>query len=151
MSDLFFEDFEVDARYPTYGRTITESDITTFCCFAGYHTPIFIDEEFAKQSVHKGRIAPSSLTMTISTAMTESLFRTTVIALKGVTDGQFLQVVRPGDTIRTETQVISKRETSKPDRGLIVLRDRVFNQRQELVFQIDKTVLIQRRPPPTQP
>jgi 3-hydroxybutyryl-CoA dehydratase len=151
MNDLFFEDFELSARYETYGRTITEADIATFCCFAGYHTPIFIDEEYAKRSVHKGRIAPSSLTMTVSTAMTESLFRTTVIALKAVTDGQFLQVVRPGDTIRTQVEVISKRETSKSDRGLVVLRDRVFNQRQELVFQIDKTVLIQRKPAASPP
>lgn len=145
MTDLVFEDFEIGSTYRTYARTITEGDITTFCCFAGYHTPLFIDEEYAKRTVHKGRIAPSSLTMSVSTAMTEGLFRTTVIALKGVTDGRFLGVVRPGDTIRTEVEVISKRETSKPDRGLVVLRDRVFNQRDELVFQIDKTVLIQRR------
>jgi acyl dehydratase len=145
MSGYFFEAFEVGAKYQTYGRTITEGDLSTFCCFAGYHNPLFIDEEFAKSTPYKGRIVPSSLTMSISTAMTESLFRSTVIALKSVDRGRFLEAVRPGDTIRTEVEVISKTETSRPDRGIVVFRDHVFNQRNELVFQIDKTVLIQRR------
>ena len=147
----YFEDFEVGSRHRTYGRTITESDIVTFCCFAGYHTPLFIDEEYAKTTPFGGRIAPSSLTMAISTAMTEGLFRNTIIALKAVNDGQFLLPVRPGDTIRTEVEIVSKRETSKPDRGLIVFRDHVLNQREELVFRLDKTALIARRPPPGGP
>jgi len=41
--------------------------------------------------------------------------------------------------------VLSKRETKSPDRGLIVFRDHVLNQRGETVFQIDKTALIRRR------
>ncbi len=44
-----------------------------------------------------------------------------------------------------EVEVVSKRETSKPEQGLIVFRDHVLNQRDETVFQIDKTVLIKRR------
>jgi 3-hydroxybutyryl-CoA dehydratase len=146
MMGYYFEDFTPGARYPTYGRTITEGDLSTFCCFAGYHNPLFIDEEAAKETPYKGRIVPSSLTMSISTAMTESLFRETVIALKSVDNGRFLLPVRPGDTIRTEVEVLTKRETSKPDRGVVVFRDHVLNQRREVVFQIDKTVLVQRRP-----
>ena len=43
----YYEEFEVGARYSTYGRTITEGDLSLFCAFAGYHVPLFIDEEFA--------------------------------------------------------------------------------------------------------
>jgi acyl dehydratase len=141
----YFEEFEVGARYPTYSRTITEGDLSLFCAFVGYHVPLFIDEEYAKRTPYGGRIVPSALTMSISTGMTESLFRTTVIGLLGVDRGRFLAAVRPGDTIRTEVEVISKRETSHPDRGIVVFRDHVFNQHDETVFQIDKTVLIQRQ------
>jgi acyl dehydratase len=144
-SGLTFGELDVGARFLSYGRTVTEADIVAFCCLVGYHAPLFIDEEFAKTTAFGGRIAPSSLVMSISTAMTESLFRTTVVALKGVDRGQFHAPVRPGDTIRTETEVLSKRETAKPDRGLVVFRDRVFNQHDALVFEIDKTALIQRR------
>jgi len=53
--------------------------------------------------------------------------------------------VRAGDTIRTEVEVVAKHETSAGDRGVVVFRDHVLNQRDETVFQIDKTTLIRRR------
>jgi len=143
----FFEDFNVGERYETYGRTITEGDLSLFCALVGYHVPLFIDEEYAKKTPYGGRIVPSALTMAFSTGMTESLFRTTVIALLGVDRGRFLLPVRPGDTIRTEVQVLDKKETSDPLRGIIIFRDRVINQRGETVFEIDKTVLLQRKDP----
>jgi 3-hydroxybutyryl-CoA dehydratase len=142
----YFEDFTVGERIPTYGRTITEGDHSLFCALVGYHVPLFIDEEYAKTTRYGGRICPSSLIMSISTAMTESLFRTTVIAQIAADHGKFLQPVRPGDTIRTEVEVLEKREPSSPRSGVIVFRDHVSNQRDEIVFQIDKTVKLQRRP-----
>jgi 3-hydroxybutyryl-CoA dehydratase len=140
-----WEDFEVGARYPTYARTITEGDLSLFCAFVGYHVPLFIDEEYARRTPYGGRIAPSALTMSISTGMTESLYRTTMIALVAVDRGRFLAPVRPGDTIRTEVEVLSKRETADAGRGIVVFRDHVLNQRDELVFEIDKTALVKRR------
>jgi acyl dehydratase len=142
----YWEEFEVGARYPTYGRTITEGDLSLFCAFVGYHVPLFIDEEFAKRTAFGGRIVPSALTMAVSTGMTESLFRTTIVALLAVDRGRFLGPVRPGDTITTVTEVLDKRETSDPGRGIVVFRDHVLNQRGETVFEIDKTTLIERRP-----
>jgi acyl dehydratase len=141
----YFEDFEVGARYPTYARTITEGDLSLFCAFVGYHVPLFIDEEFAKRTPYGGRIVPSALTMSVSTGMTESLYRETMIALLAVDHGRFLAPVRPGDTIRTEVEVLSKRESSDPSRGVVIFRDHVYNQRAEVVFQIDKTTLVKRR------
>ena len=144
---MYWEEFEVGARYPTYGRTVTEGDLSLFCAFVGYHVPLFIDEEYAKPTIYGGRIAPSSFTMSISTAMTESLFRHTMIALLSVNQGRFLAPVRAGDTIRTEVEVLSKRETRDAARGVVVFRDHVLNQRSETVLEIDKTTLIKRRPP----
>lgn len=141
----FFEDFEVGKRYDTYSRTITEGDHSLFCAMVGYHVPLFIDEEFAKRTPYGGRICPSSIVMSFSTAMTESLFRTTVVAMVSVDQGKFLGPVRPGDTIRTQVEVIGRKETSNPTRGVVVFRDTVLNQRNETVFQIDKTILIRRR------
>lgn len=143
----YYEEFEVGARYPTYGRTVTEGDLSLFCAFVGYHVPLFIDEEYARRTPYGGRIAPSAFTMSISTGMTESLFRTTIVALLSVDRGRFLAPVRAGDTLRTEVEVLSKRETSDPTRGIVVFRDHVLNQRGETVLEIDKTTLIQRRRP----
>jgi len=141
----YFEEFEVGARYPTYGRTITEGDLSLFCALVGYHVPLFIDEEYAKQTRYGGRIVPSAMIMAISTGMTESLFRTTMEGLLAVDHGRFLVPVRPGDTVRTEVEVLEKKPTSNPKRGVVVFRDHLFNQRNETVYQIDKTVLILRQ------
>ena len=142
---FFFEDFQPGARYSTYSRTVTEADHSLFCALVGYHVPLFIDEEYAKQTSYGGRICPSALVMSFSTAMTESLFRTNVIALLAVDRGRFLVPVRPGDTIRTEVEVIEAKPTSDATRGIVVFRDHVFNQRDETAFQIDKTVLLRRK------
>ena len=59
--------------------------------------------------------------------------------------GRALCVVRPGDTLRTEVEVVQKRMTSKPGRGLVVFRDHVYNQHDEEVFRNDKHALIRCR------
>ena len=141
-----FEEFEVGARYPTYGRTITEGDLSLFCALVGYHVPLFIDAEYARKTRYGGRIVPSAMIMAISTGMTESLYRTTMEGLVAVDHGKFLAPVRPGDTVRTEVEVLDKRSTSNPTRGIVVFRDHLLNQRDETVFQIDKTTLILCRP-----
>ena len=142
---LFFEDFVPGARYSTYSRTVTEGDHSLFCALVGYHVPLFIDEEYAKATSYGGRICPSALVMSFSTAMTESLFRTNVLALVAVDRGRFLAPVRPGDTIRTEVEVLEAKPTSDPARGIVVFRDHVLNQRDETVFTIDKTVMLRRK------
>jgi 3-hydroxybutyryl-CoA dehydratase len=142
----YWEEFTVGARYQTYARTVTEGDVSLFCALVGYHVPLFIDEEYAKTTQYGGRIAPSSFIMSISTGMTESLFRTTVLGLLAVERGRFLAPVRHGDTVRTEVEVISTRPTKDPSRGITVFRDHLLNQRDETVYQVDKVTLLQRRP-----
>ena len=133
---MYWEDFEVGKRYETYGRTVTEGDLSLFCAFVGYHVPLFINEEYAKRTQYGGRIAPSAFTMSVSTAMTEALFRDTVISLLSVERGHFLAAVRAGDTIRTEVEVVSKRETKTPEKGIVTFRDHVLNQNDETVFEL---------------
>lgn len=143
----YWEDFEVGARYPTYGRTITEGDHSLFCALVGYHVPLFIDEEHAKKTPFGGRICPSALIMSFSTAMTESLYRMTMLGLMSTDNGRFFRPVRPGDTITTEVEVIDKRPSkSDPGRGVVVFRDHVYNQHGEEVFSIEKTTIVKRRP-----
>ena len=144
-SSRFFEDFEVEARYPTRVRTITDADHEAFCRLVGYEVPMFLDDAYAKAKGMPGRICPSHLIMSFSTAMTGDLFRESIIALMAIENAQFLGVVRPGDSLRTEVEVVEKRETSKPDRGIVVFRDHVYNQHGVEVFRNDKTALIRRR------
>ena len=66
----YWEDFEVGKRYPTTSRTITDADHLQFCKLVGYEVPLFLDETYAKTTPYGGRICPSHLIMSFSTAMT---------------------------------------------------------------------------------
>lgn len=143
---LYWEDFEVGRRYPTYGRTITDGDLSFFCAYVGYHVPLFIDEHAARKGPYGGRIVPSAMVMALSTAMTESLYRETMLGQLSIENGQFLAPVRPGDSIYTTVEVLSKRATTKPERGVVIFRDHVTNQDGVTVFRVDKAALVMRRP-----
>jgi 3-hydroxybutyryl-CoA dehydratase len=141
---IFWEEFEVGKRYPTTSRLITPEDHEAFCRLVGYDVPLFLDEAYAKTTQYGGRICPSALVMSFSTAMTGLLFRDTVVAQLSIENGRFLKPVRPGDTIRTEVEVLEKKPTSDPSRGYAKVRDHVYNQRNEEVFHTDKAVLLRR-------
>ncbi|HZN25723.1 MAG TPA: hypothetical protein VFB75_15970, partial [Burkholderiales bacterium] len=70
----WFEDFEVGARLPTRTRTITDADHEAFCSLVGYEVPLFLDDAYARSQGLRGRICPSHLIMSFSTAMTGDLF-----------------------------------------------------------------------------
>jgi acyl dehydratase len=52
--------------------------------------------------------------------------------------------VRFGDTIHLELQVLEKKATSKPDRGVVRFAARVCNQRDEAVIDGEWTLLMKR-------
>lgn len=141
----YYEDFEVGVRYPTKTRLITDADHEAFCKLVGYDVPLFLDDDYARSRGLPGRICPSHLVMSFSTAMTGDLFQGSVVALAGIENAKFLRHVSPGDSIRTEVEVVQKRLTSKPGRGLVVFRDHVYNQFDEEVFCNDKHALIRCR------
>jgi acyl dehydratase len=144
-ASLYFEDFEPGRRYATRVRTITDADHEAFCHLVGYRVPLFLDDAFARSQGLPGRICPSHLIMSFSTSMTGDLFADSIIALRGIENAQFLAVVRPGDTIRTEVEVVEKRPSKQADRGVVVFRDHVYNQDGTEVFRNDKIALVRRR------
>lgn len=142
----YWEEFEIGARYPTLSRLITLEDHLQFCRLVGYEVPLFLDEDYARGTAYGGRICPSHLIMSFSTAMTGHLFARSVLGLVALERARFIAPVRPGDTIRTEVEVVDKKDTSDATRGIVTFRDHVYNQRDELVFQNDKITLIRKRP-----
>jgi 3-hydroxybutyryl-CoA dehydratase len=146
-ASLYFEDFEPGKRYPTRVRTITDADHDAFCRLVDYRVPIFLDDAAARAKGLPGRICPSHLIMSFTTAMTGDLFADSIIALRAIEKVEFLEMVRPGDTIRTEVEVVEKRASKQADRGVVVFRDHVYNQHGTEVFRNDKIALVRRRKP----
>lgn len=141
---LYFEDFTIGSRFHSYSRTITEADIVNFCCLVGYHTPLFIDEEYAKKTKFGKRIAPGSLTASYSTASIEGIFRDTIVAHLENRKAIFLLPVAAGDTITTHVEVVEKVDSDKPF-GKVVFRDTVTNQDDSVVYTIEKVTLVSKK------
>ena len=58
---------------------------------------------------------------------------------------KYKNAVKFGDTVRLQMEVIEKRETSKPDRGIVKLAARMLNQRDEVVVDMVWTQLMKRQ------
>jgi acyl dehydratase len=142
----YFEEFEVGMRYVTTSRLITLEDHLSFCKLVRYEVPLFLDNAAGAMTDFGGLICPSHLIMSFTTAMTGALFSESILGLLAIEDARFLAPVRPGDTLRTEVEVVNKRLTSDGKKGVVTFRDHVYNQAGNLVFQNDKIALIKCNP-----
>jgi acyl dehydratase len=132
-----FEEHTPGARYQTLGRTVSQSDIVTFVNLCGFNEPLFMDMEYVrKESVFGRRAAPGALTFALSEGlvMQTGLIHGTGMAFLGA-DLKVLAPVLEDDTIRVDIEVVDKRETRKPDRGIVTYQHRVVNQRDEVVLE----------------
>ena len=144
----YFEEFEVGMRYATTSRLITLEDHLAFCKLVRSEVPLFLDDSGGAKTDFGSLICPSHLIMSFSTAMTGALFSESILGLLALENARFLAPVRPGDTLRTEVEVVNKRLTSDARKGVITFRDHVYNQAGNLVFQNDKIAMIKCNPEP---
>jgi acyl dehydratase len=145
---LYWDDHKIGATYQTLGRTISETDIVNFVNTAGLIEPLFMDMEYVKsQSVFGSRAAPGTLTFAVSEGLVIQTGLIHGVAMAWL--GGEVKVVAPvlaGDTIRVEVEVADKRETRKPDRGIVTYKHRVLNQRGETVMELKLQRMIRRKP-----
>jgi acyl dehydratase len=143
---LTFEAHRIGDVHRTLARTLSETDIVTFVNLCGFNEPLFMDMEYvARESLFGRRAAPGALTFAISEGlvMQTGLIHGTGMAFLG---GE-IKVVAPvlqGDTVRVEVEVTDKRETRKPDRGIVTYTHRVLNQRDEVVLEARLSRMIRR-------
>jgi len=142
-----FEEFKVGETFESQARTVEAGDVSLFAGLTGDFNPLHTDEETARQTPLKGRIAHGLLTLGISGGQQNQLglFEGTTLALLGLDKLRFTAPVRFGDTIHTELTVKETRESSKPDRGIVIFETAVKNQRGETVLQFEQSVLMMRR------
>lgn len=145
MKYKLFDEYEIGEKFESYGRTITETDIVNFTCFAGLKVPLFIDEEFCrKHTPYGGRIAPGFMTASIAAGMMEDILGPYTLAALSLDRFSFKSPVRPGDTIRSVITVEDKRDTSDGARGILKIRNQIFNQHQELTLEYFGTFLMRK-------
>ena len=146
ITGKYYDEFNVGDRFVTPGRTVTEAAIDTMLSLGGLRNPVFVDEEYAKRTVFGSRVAPGELTLVFMGGLNEQLDMWWDAILIGMNNVKFRNPLRAGDTIYNEIEIISKRETSKPDWGIVMDRSMCKNQRGEVVVELEFTHLVPRHP-----
>lgn len=142
---LTFEQFEIGAVYRSPARTVTEADVVQFAGLSGDFNPLHTDAAFAAETPFGERIAHGMLVAAMATGMANwtGVFEGTTLALMEQVI-QYKGPVRFGDTVHLQLTVAEKKETSKPDRGIVLFDTQVLNQEGQAV-QSGRWTLMMRR------
>ena len=148
MRGMFWEEWEIGAEFESPARTVTEADIVMFAALSGDYNPLHVNEEYCKTTLFGTRIAHGPLVYAIVAGLLFQLhlYDDTLIAFLGFENLKFTGPVKPGDTIHAKVTVLEKRETSRPDRGVMKRELRVLNQRGEVVQEAIQAFLLKRKP-----
>jgi len=144
----YFEDFEPGDVYKHWpGKTITEYDDHLFCMITMNHHPLHTDAWFAETQTQFGRnVVVGNLVYSLVLGMSVPDVSGVAIANLEVEELKHKMPTFHGDTIYAETTVLDKKESgSKPDRGVVAVETRGFNQRGEEVCYFRRKVMVPKR------
>lgn len=145
----YYEDLEVGQVYKhPVTRTATDVDNILFVTLSHNPQPLHMDDEFGKKSMYGTRVVSSLWTLAFVNAQAVMpLTLGTTMGNLGYEEIRFPNPVRIGDTLRSETHILSKRESAKyPNAGIVTFEHVGYNQREEVVCRAKQVSLHLKRP-----
>ncbi|HYQ11757.1 MAG TPA: MaoC family dehydratase [Gaiellaceae bacterium] len=138
-----YEELEVGAVYRSrHGRTVLEADNVWFTLLTMNTNPIHFDAEYAATTEWGRPLVDSTFTLALVTGLSVEDVSERGINL-GWDEVRLLKPVFAGDTIRSETEVLSKRMSqSRPRSGIVRVRTRGLNQREEIVISFERAIML---------
>src|SRR5689334_17612474 len=146
MKELYFDDIGPGAKFQSETFAVPARDIIEF---AEKFDPqkFHLNAKSAERSIFKGLVASGWHTA----AITMRLFIRTLNFAEGaiglgVDELRWPNAVRPGDVLRVETEILDARlSRSRPNVGIIRLRNTTLNQKNEVVQTMTANALVPRR------
>ncbi|MFC1919236.1 MaoC family dehydratase [Chloroflexota bacterium] len=144
---MYYEDFNIGDTYTTPGKTVTEAMITLMVGLGGFVFPLFNDEEYAHNTPFGGCIAPGPMTLFLMGGLEEQsmIYGDDAIAILGIDNVRFKAPLRACDTIRVKVEILAKRETSRPNAGIVTHKSNCMNQNGEVIVESESTVLVKKK------
>ena len=144
--ERYFDDLKVGDRFKSELLEVTEKQVIEFA--HKFDPQMFhLTRKSAERTIFKGLIASGWHTA----AMTMRLFVQTLNFTEGaiglgVDELRWPNAVRPGDELKVETEILELRPSrSKPNYGIIRLRNVTTNQRSEIVQTMTANAMVPRR------
>jgi acyl dehydratase len=137
VTELYFEDLHPGMKFNSdRSYKVTSEEIKEFA--ENYDPqPFHLDEAAGESSFFKGLAASGWLTAAIVMRLrVESIHIAGGMIGAGVEEIRWTQPVRPGDSLRTEAEILDVRHSnSRPSYGVVRSRTMVYNQRDEVVMR----------------
>jgi acyl dehydratase len=146
MKEHYFDDLKAGDRFTSEPLEIAEKQLIEFA--HQFDPQMFhLNRKSAERTIFKGLIASGWHTAAITMRLlVQTLnFAEGAIGL-GVDELRWPHVVRPGDVLTVETEIVELRPSrSKPNYGIIRLRNVTTNQRGEIVQTMLASAMVPRR------
>ena len=143
----FLEDFKVGRVYKHRDKkTITEKDNNLFCQITMNHHPLHLDAEYAKSTIYKKIVVAGTYVASIAVGLSVS-----DISGKAIANLDYKKITHDapvflGDILHAETEILEVKESkTKPDRGIVFVETRAFNQNNKKVLTLRRHILIPKR------
>ena len=144
----YYEEFEVGAVYRHWpGKTVTEYDDHLFCLLTMNHHPLHMDAHYAESaSQFKRNVVVGNYIYSLLLGMSVPDVSGKAIANLEIESLRHVAPTFHGDTVYGETTVLDKRESSsKPDRGVVAVETRGYNQDGTLVCVFRRKVMVPKK------
>jgi itaconyl-CoA hydratase len=140
----FLEDFTVGDTYRhAHGRTVTETENTWFALLTNNPHDVHSNADYAAKTEFGRPLVVSTLTLAIVTGLSVPDVSQNAVANLGWDEVRLTAPVFAGDTIYAESEVLEVRpSTSRPGQGVVRVRTRGFNQRDETILTFERTILV---------
>jgi acyl dehydratase len=138
-----YEDMQVGDVYRSrFGRTVLEADNVWFTLLTMNTNPIHFDVEYAAATPWGRPLVDSTFTLALVTGLSVADVSENAVNL-GWREVRLPAPVYAGDTVRAETEVLEKRESqSQRGQGIVTVRTRGMNQRDEVVIEFERTIMV---------
>jgi acyl dehydratase len=146
MQQRYFEDLKVGDRLKSQTYSVSEQQIVAFAREFDPQ-PFHIDRDVAATTMFGGIFASGWHTAAITMRLfVQTLnFAEGAIGL-GVDELRWPNAVKPNDVLQIETEILDARQSrSKPNQGIIRIRNVTTNQRGEIVQTMLASALVRRR------
>ena len=146
----YYEEFVIGDVYKHWpSKTITESEDHLFCDITMNHHPLHSDRWYAEEETQfKQNVVVGNFVYSLVLGMSVPDVSGKAIANLEIETLKHQKPTFHGDTIRAETLVLDKVESSsKPDRGIVTVETRGINQRGEEVCYFKRKVMVPKKNP----
>ena len=144
----FFEDYAVgQVIRHAVPRTVAEGERALYHALYPARHALYSSDEFAAACGLDGSPIDDLAAFHVIFGKTVPDISLNAVANLGYAEGRWLRPVWPGDTLRSESQVIGIRENSNGTSGVVHVRTRGLNQMDEVVLEYVRWVMVRKGNP----